>query len=83
MEIKTFLMISEIFETLLLWTALFNQMMLVIPIFHTEFDALKISFKRFGDFWWEENWHRQFFWRILKKTCEVPTKRAHYFISAS
>ena len=36
-------------------------MKLVIPIFHTEFDALKVSYNRlgeippygdFGDFWW-------------------------------
>ena len=36
-------------------------MKLVIPVFHTEFDALKVSYNRFGeippsgdfgDFWW-------------------------------
>ena len=60
------------------------RMKLVIPIFHTEFDALKVSNNRFGeippygdfgDFWWR-------FWRFSPKRPvfkfnDIPFRRAH------
>ena len=73
-------MISEIFETLLLWTVLFNQMKLVIPIFHTEFDALRVSIKIFGqippygDFWWLL-WLFSPEWQVLKFN-DIPFRNA-------
>ena len=60
------------------------RMTLVRPIFHTEFDALQVSYKRFGeippygdfgDFWW-------LFWllspkRLVSKFNDIPFRKAH------
>ena len=56
------------------------QMKLVIPIFHTEFDALRVSIKRFGqippygDFWWLL-WLFSPEWQVLKFN-DIPFRNA-------